>query len=54
MLAVEESRIDVAVLNVGGFIDKALFLPEADPFNFVTRVRTPVLMINGEYEIVVP
>ena len=30
------------------------FLPDADPVNFVTRVRIPVLMINGQYDIVFP
>ncbi len=52
-LAVEE-RIDAAVLNVGGLTGFRRTLPEADPFNFVTRVRSPVLMLNGEYDIVFP
>ena len=50
MLVLEERRIDTAVLNVGGLEDAYYFLPEVDTFNFVTRVRTPVLMINGEYD----
>jgi hypothetical protein len=49
-----ENRIDVAVLNVGGLDDIWGFQPEGDPFNFVTRVSTPVLMINGEFDIVAP
>ena len=53
VLAVED-RIDAAVLNVGGFRTYRRFLPEVDPLNFVTRVRTPVLMLNGEYDIVFP
>jgi dienelactone hydrolase len=52
-LAVEE-RIDAAVLNVGGLWDIYRCLPEVDPLNFVTRVRSPVLMLNGEYDIVFP
>jgi dienelactone hydrolase len=48
-----EPRIKAAVLNVGGFWN-ARFLPEADPFNFAPRVRVPVLMINGEHDIVFP
>ncbi len=52
-LAVEE-RIDAAVLNVGGLWDVYRFLPEIDPLNFVTQVRSPVLMLNGEYDIVFP
>ena len=52
VLAVEP-RIDAAVLNVGGLYGTR-YMPEIDPFNFVTRVRTPILMINGEYDIVFP
>lgn len=52
-LAVEE-RFKVAMLNVGGLWEYYELLPEADPFNFVTRVQTPVLMLNGEYDIVFP
>jgi eukaryotic-like serine/threonine-protein kinase len=48
-----EPRIKVAVLNVGGFWN-ARFLPEVDPFNFAPRVRVPVLMLNGEHDIVFP
>ena len=48
-----EPRIKAAVLNVGGFWN-ARFLPEADPFNFAPRVRVPVLMLNGEHDIVFP
>jgi fermentation-respiration switch protein FrsA (DUF1100 family) len=42
------------VLNVGGLWEIVEFLPEADPLNFVTRVQTPVLMLNGQYDIVFP
>jgi dienelactone hydrolase len=48
-----EPRIKAAVLNVGGFWN-ARYLPEVDPFNFAPRVRVPVLMINGEHDIVFP
>jgi dienelactone hydrolase len=54
VLVLEERRIDTAVLNVGGLDDVYHYLPEIDTFNFVTRVRTPVLMINGEYDTVFP
>jgi len=53
VLAVEE-RIDAAVLNVGGLNDWYWFLPEVDPLNFVTRVHSPVLMLNGEHDIIFP
>jgi dienelactone hydrolase len=48
-----EPRIKAAVLNVGGFWN-GRFLPEADSFNFAPRVRVPVLMLNGEHDIVFP
>jgi len=47
---VVDSRIDAAVLNVGGLPDTWGYQPEEDPFNFVNRVRIPVLMINGEFD----
>jgi hypothetical protein len=28
--------------------------PEVDPFNFVTRVTIPVLMVNGKYDATYP
>jgi cephalosporin-C deacetylase-like acetyl esterase len=49
-----ENRIHAAVLNVGGLWDIYRFMPEIDPLNFVTRVRTPVLMLNGQYDVVFP
>ena len=47
-----EGRLKVAVINSGGLVDSASFnpLPESDPFNFVTRVRVPILMLNGAYD----
>ncbi len=48
VLAVE-NRFQTAVLESGGLeFQKAL--PEADQINFVTRVRIPVLMLNGRYD----
>jgi len=46
--AVEE-RLDASVLVGGGFIPR-VFRPEANPINYVTRVKTPTLMINGRYD----
>jgi len=52
MLAVEP-RFKAAVLYVAGLkFQRAL--PEADPFNYVTRVTTPVLMINGRNDFFFP
>jgi formylglycine-generating enzyme required for sulfatase activity/dienelactone hydrolase/predicted Ser/Thr protein kinase len=48
VLAVE-NRFKTAVLESGGLeFQKAL--PEADQINFVSRVRIPVLMLNGRYD----
>jgi serine/threonine protein kinase/formylglycine-generating enzyme required for sulfatase activity/dienelactone hydrolase len=44
-----ERRIKVVILNVGG-LDLHRSQPEVDPFNFVPRIKVPVLMINGEYD----
>ena len=41
------------MLNVGG-LRRDQFHPVADPFNYVTRVRTPVLMLNGEFDTIFP
>jgi dienelactone hydrolase len=46
--AVEE-RLKASVLCAGGF-GGGPRRPEADPINYVTRVRTPTLMLNGRYD----
>ncbi len=48
MLAVE-GRFKAAILISGG-LDPYKTLPEAEPFNFLSRVRIPVLMLNGRYD----
>ncbi|HQR45064.1 MAG TPA: protein kinase [Thermoanaerobaculia bacterium] len=48
LLAVED-RFRVAILESGGLLFQRS-LPEADAINFVTRVRIPVLMLNGRYD----
>jgi predicted esterase len=48
-----ESRIKAGILEAGGLILHEKFTsPEADPFNFAPRVKIPILMLNGEYDIV--
>ncbi|MBK7710081.1 MAG: hypothetical protein IPJ37_03270 [Bacteroidales bacterium] len=42
-----EKRLSVNILIVGG-LSKGL--PEADVFNYVTRVQIPTLMLNGKYD----
>ena len=46
--AVEE-RLRASVLCPGGLSGRPV-RPEADPINYVTRVRTPTLMLNGRYD----
>jgi dienelactone hydrolase len=48
-----EKRVKVVVLNVGGMVmDKTL--PEVDQINYLPRVRQPVLMLNGAYDMYFP
>jgi dienelactone hydrolase len=44
-----EPRVKAPILWSGGF-DLRYHLPEVSPFNFVTRVHVPVLMLNGRYD----
>jgi tRNA A-37 threonylcarbamoyl transferase component Bud32/dienelactone hydrolase len=46
--AVEE-RLKVNLLVLGGFTGTAY--PEADPINYLPRIKIPVLMLNGKYDI---
>jgi hypothetical protein len=48
-----EPRLKAAVLHVAG-LTSSRPLPEADPFNFLPRVRIPVLMLNGRYDDTFP
>jgi formylglycine-generating enzyme required for sulfatase activity/dienelactone hydrolase len=48
LLAVE-GRFKVAILESGG-MEFQRALPEADQINFVSRVRIPLLMLNGKYD----
>ena len=49
--AVEE-RFGVSVLVGGGLL--GLGRPEASDLTYVTRVRTPTLMLNGQYDVFFP
>jgi eukaryotic-like serine/threonine-protein kinase len=44
-----DDRLAASVL-VGGYLGFGAARPEADPVNFVGRVRTPTLMLNGLYD----
>jgi len=52
VLAIEK-RFKVAILTVGGLsFDKPF--PETDAFNYLPRVITPVLMLNGRHDHIFP
>jgi formylglycine-generating enzyme required for sulfatase activity/dienelactone hydrolase len=54
LLPAIEKRIKAAILSSGGLSLTAHPLPEADPFNFVTHVTIPVLMLSGRYDASFP
>jgi dienelactone hydrolase len=53
MVMALDSRIRTGILLVGGLFADAS-PPEADPFNFLPRVRAPVLMLNGDLDHIFP
>jgi formylglycine-generating enzyme required for sulfatase activity/dienelactone hydrolase len=53
MVLANDHRIRAAVL-LGGGLTPVHDLPEVDQINFVSRVTTPVLMLNGRYDFVEP
>jgi dienelactone hydrolase len=52
LLAVD-GRFKAAILSSGGFMFRR-DAPEVDRLNFVTHVKTPVLMLNGRYDASFP
>jgi dienelactone hydrolase len=48
-----ENRFKAAVFAAGGCNNEEV-LPEGDPMNFASRVKIPVLMINGRYDFEIP
>jgi dienelactone hydrolase len=52
MVSLEE-RFRTAVLFEGGLYQRQI-APEVDAFNFLPRVRIPVLMLNGRYDYTFP
>lgn len=52
MTAVEK-RFKAAIFAAGGCNNQKV-LPEADTMNFASRVKVPVLMINGRYDFEIP
>ena len=51
-----EKRYDAAILVAGGLGNLGIYpMPQAaDPLNFISRIETPVLMINGKNDFVFP
>jgi len=49
----QENRVSVGIFACGG-LSAGTYRPESEPFNFVPRVRVPVLMINGKYDMSFP
>ncbi len=49
VLLTVEDRLKAAIL-VGGGLAFEQALPEADPINFITRLKTPVLLLDGRYD----
>jgi dienelactone hydrolase len=45
-----EDRLKASVLLAGGLPSRGQRRPEADHLNYVTRVKTPTLMLNGRYD----
>ncbi len=56
IVAAVEERFQAAVLINGGYhAGSGIWKrPEIDPYNFMSRVKIPVLMINGRYDAVFP
>jgi dienelactone hydrolase len=52
ILAVE-NRVKTGVLVVGG-VQRTRSRPEADAINYITRVKMPVLLLNGRYDMTYP
>jgi dienelactone hydrolase len=48
-----EPRFKACILVMGGFFQQSA-LPEADAFNFASRVKAPVLLLSGRYDFYFP
>ncbi len=48
-----DPRFRMGVLLMGG-LGSGAPAPEADPFNFLPRVRVPILMVNGDQDFIFP
>ncbi len=48
-----EKRFKAVVLNVGG-MEMERALPEVDQLNYLPRIKQPILMLNGKYDMFFP
>ena len=53
ILAVED-RIKAGIFLLGGLEKFAVYRPEIDAFNYVPRIKIPILMLNGKYDTIFP
>jgi dienelactone hydrolase len=53
VLAVEP-RFKVGIVYTGGLLSFSHLRPEVDYFNYAPRVRVPLLMLSGRYDLAVP
>jgi len=49
-----ETRFKAAIVIAGGLMSSCRSLPDVDGLNFAPRVKTPVLMLHGRYDISIP
>ena len=49
-----KTRLKAAIVIAGGLRSFCRSLPDADGLNFAPRVKTPVLMLHGRYDVTVP
>jgi dienelactone hydrolase len=49
-----EPRFKAGIIIAGGLMSGCRSLPDADGLNFAPRVKAPVLMLHGRYDVTVP
>jgi dienelactone hydrolase len=53
-IAAVDRRVRLCVHILGGFCPWGKGLPEADMLNYLPRIKVPVLMLNGKYDMTFP
>ena len=49
-----EKRLKAGILYLGGYNTFGQARPEADEFNYTSRIKIPTLMLNGRYDLTFP